>query len=80
MQGPEEDAGLAGKVALISGGGAAGDGIGNGRAAAILLARAGTKVLVADRDLVSAERTVEMIAAEGGTAAAFGGDVTKDAD
>jgi len=41
MQGPEDDAGLAGKVALISGGGAAGDGIGNGRAAAILLARAG---------------------------------------
>jgi NAD(P)-dependent dehydrogenase (short-subunit alcohol dehydrogenase family) len=80
MQGPEEDAGLAGKVALISGGGSAGDGIGNGRAAAILLARAGTKVLVADRDLVSAERTVEMIAAEGGTAAAFGGDVTNEAD
>jgi NAD(P)-dependent dehydrogenase (short-subunit alcohol dehydrogenase family) len=43
MQGPEDDAGLAGKVALISGGGAAGDGIGNGRAAAILLARAGAK-------------------------------------
>ena len=51
MQGPEDDAGLAGKVALISGGGAAGDGIGNGRAAAILLARAGANVLVADRDL-----------------------------
>jgi NAD(P)-dependent dehydrogenase (short-subunit alcohol dehydrogenase family) len=80
MQGPEDDAGLAGKVALISGGGAAGDGIGNGRAAAILLARAGTKVLVADRDLVSAERTVEMITAKGGTAAAFGGDVTDEAD
>jgi NAD(P)-dependent dehydrogenase (short-subunit alcohol dehydrogenase family) len=80
MQGPEDDAGLAGKVALISGGGAAGDGIGNGRAAAILLARAGTKVLVADRDLTSAERTVEMIAAEGGTAAAFGGDVTNEVD
>jgi hypothetical protein len=39
MQGPEDDAGLPGKVALISG--AAGDGIGNGRAAAILLDRAG---------------------------------------
>jgi hypothetical protein len=26
MKGPEDDAGLAGKVALISGGGAAGDG------------------------------------------------------
>ena len=72
MKGPEDDAGLAGKVAMISGGGAAGDGIGNGRAAAILLARAGTKVLVADRDLELAERTVEMIEAEGGTAAAHG--------
>ncbi|WP_038943625.1 SDR family NAD(P)-dependent oxidoreductase, partial [Bradyrhizobium japonicum] len=80
MQGPEDDAGLAGKVALISGGGAAGDGIGNGRAAAILLARAGAKVLVADRDLKLAERTVEMITAEGGTAAAHGGDVTSEAD
>lgn len=50
MQGPEDDAGLAGKVAVTSGGGgAAGDGIGNGRAAAILLARAGARVLVADR-------------------------------
>ena len=43
MKGPEDDAGLAGKVAIVSGGGAAGDGIGNGRAAAILLARAGTQ-------------------------------------
>jgi len=80
MQGPEEDAGLSGKVALISGGGAADDGIGNGRAAAILLARAGTEVVVADRDLRLAERTVEMILAEGGTAAAVAGDVTSEAD
>jgi NAD(P)-dependent dehydrogenase (short-subunit alcohol dehydrogenase family) len=80
MQGAEDDAGLAGKVALIGGGGAAGDGIGNGRAAAILLARAGAKVLVADRDPKLAARTVEMITAEGGTAAAHGGDVTQDGD
>ncbi len=80
MTGPEDDAGLAGKVALISGGGAAGDGIGNGRAAAILLARAGVKVLVADRDLALAERTAEMIRAEGGTAAASASDVTREAD
>src|SRR6516225_1853092 len=78
MTGPEDDDGLAGKVALISGGGAAGDGIGNGRAAAILLARAGTRVLVVDRDGTLAERTVAMIAAEGGTAAAIAGDVTLD--
>jgi NAD(P)-dependent dehydrogenase (short-subunit alcohol dehydrogenase family) len=80
MQGAEEDAGLSGKVALISGGGAAGDGIGNGRAAAILLARAGARVLVADRDIKLAERTVEMIVAEGGAAAAAACDVTKEAD
>jgi NAD(P)-dependent dehydrogenase (short-subunit alcohol dehydrogenase family) len=80
MKGPEEDTGLAGKVAIVSGGGAAGDGIGNGRAAAILLARAGTKVLVADREAKLAERTVEMIASEGGTAAARAGDVTDEAD
>jgi NAD(P)-dependent dehydrogenase (short-subunit alcohol dehydrogenase family) len=80
MQGLEEDSGLMDKVALISGGGAADDGIGNGRAAAMLLARAGAKVLVADRDLKSAERTVEMIAAAGGVAAAHAGDVTNETD
>ncbi|HWX62532.1 SDR family oxidoreductase [Bradyrhizobium sp.] len=80
MIGPEDDDGLAGKVALISGGGAAGDGIGNGRAAAILLARAGAGVLVADHDLELAERTVEMIAEEGGTAVAHCADVTVEAD
>jgi len=80
MKGLEDDEGLAGKVALISGGGAAGDGIGNGRAAAILLARAGTKVMVADRELKLAERTVEMIREEGGTASAIASDVTDEED
>jgi NAD(P)-dependent dehydrogenase (short-subunit alcohol dehydrogenase family) len=72
----EDDTGLAGKTAIIAGGGAAGDGIGNGRATAILLARAGTRVLVVDRDLTLAERTVAMIVAEGGTAAAHKADLT----
>ena len=76
---PEDDAGLAGKVAIIAGGGAAGDGIGNGRAAAILLALAGVRVLVVDRDARLAERTAEMIAAEGGSAAAHAADVTDEA-
>jgi NAD(P)-dependent dehydrogenase (short-subunit alcohol dehydrogenase family) len=78
MKRSEDDAGLAGKVAIISGGGAAGDGIGNGRAAAILLARAGTKVLVADRDLALAQHTVEMIEAEGFEAAALACDATQE--
>jgi len=80
MKGPEDDSGLTGRVAIISGGGAAGDGIGNGRAAAILLARAGAKVMVADLDLGLAERTVEMIEAEGGSAAALACDATREAD
>jgi NAD(P)-dependent dehydrogenase (short-subunit alcohol dehydrogenase family) len=45
----------------------------------MLLARAGTRVLVVDRDLALAVRTVEMIAAEGGTAAAHCADLTDDA-
>ena len=48
-----EDQGLKDKVAIVTGGGAEGDGIGNGRAAAILLARAGAFVLVVDRKLNS---------------------------
>jgi NAD(P)-dependent dehydrogenase (short-subunit alcohol dehydrogenase family) len=76
---PNEEWGLVGKVAIVTGGGAAGDGIGNGRAAAILLARAGSHVLVVDRDLKLAEHTVAMIAAEGGTAVAASYDVTESA-
>src|SRR5690349_19084588 len=65
-----EDFGLKDKVAIVTGGGAAGDGIGNGRAAAILLARAGARVLVVDRELDLARGTVKMITDEGGRAAA----------
>lgn len=75
-----DDLGLAGKVALVTGGGAAGDGIGNGRAAAILLARAGARVVVVDRDEALAARTVEMIKSIGGEAVAFGADVTRSRD
>ena len=73
---PEDDPGLAGRVAIVTGGGAARDGIGNGRAACILLARSGTRVLVVDRDEGLATRTVEMITGEGGTASALAADVT----
>src|SRR5204862_7541622 len=65
--------GLDGKVALVTGGGAAGGGIGNGRAAAILLAKAGARVAAADRDPKHARRTGEMI--EPGAAKASPSDV-----
>src|ERR1700688_4431767 len=66
-----DDLGLSGKVAIVTGGGAPDDGIGNGRAAAILLARAGARVLVVDIVAEAAAQTVAMIAEEGGTAAPF---------
>ena len=75
----KESLGLEGKVAIVAGGGAAGDGIGNGRASAILLSRAGARVFVVDRELALAQRTVEMIEADGGEAAAHEADLTDEA-
>jgi NAD(P)-dependent dehydrogenase (short-subunit alcohol dehydrogenase family) len=72
--------GLEGKVAVVSGGGAAGDGIGNGRAAAILLAMAGARVVVVDRDKALASRTVEMVREGKGEAMALEADVTQSRD
>ncbi len=75
-----DDWGLAGKVAIVTGGGAAGTGIGNGRAAAILLARAGTRVIVVDKALDLADKTVAMIKDDGGLAVALEADLTRDED
>jgi len=76
---------LAGKIALIVGGGADGPPaageelpIGNGRAAAIACARAGASVMVADRVLAAAQATAEQIRAEGGVAAAVSCDVVEE--
>ena len=52
------DLGLKGKVAIVAGGGAVGNGIGNGRAASFLLADAGVNVLVVDKDEVLANKSV----------------------
>lgn len=72
---------LSDKVAIITGAGALGDGIGNARAAAILMAEDGCSIVCVDRDLSSAQRTVEMILAEGkGKAVAIQADVTSLAD
>jgi len=71
---------MSGKVAIVTGGGALDDGIGNGRAAALLLARAGASVAVVDRDKALADRTVEMLVAEGGTGMCIEADVTEEAE
>ena len=71
------DFGLKDKVAIVAGGGAVGKDIGNGRAASILLAEAGAKVLVADKDDALAKNTVQMIKDRGGEAISISGDLTK---
>ena len=71
---------LEGKVALVTGAGSRNEGIGNGRAAAILFAREGAKVLLADRKRDAAEATAAMIRDEGGECAVFEGDVTHEDD
>jgi NAD(P)-dependent dehydrogenase (short-subunit alcohol dehydrogenase family) len=69
------------RVAIVVGAGQSpGEGIGNGRATALTFAREGARVLCVDHHLASAQETVDMIAAKGGTAAAFKADVTKNAE
>ena len=72
---------LDGQAAIVVGGGQTpGQTIGNGRATAITYARAGARVLVADRNLDAAAATVAEITAEGGEAIPFRADVTNEAD
>jgi NAD(P)-dependent dehydrogenase (short-subunit alcohol dehydrogenase family) len=66
---PADATRLAGKVAIVTGAGSRGEGIGNGRAAAILLARRGAKVMLLDLQPEPLEATARMIAAEGGACA-----------
>jgi len=71
---------LEGRVALVVGGGQTeGETIGNGRATALVLARAGAHVVVADRSGSSARDTVDLIETEGGEASAMALEVTDDA-
>ena len=69
------------RIAIVVGAGQSpGEGIGNGRATALTFAREGAKVLCVDHNLASAQETVDMIAAKGGTAVAFKADVTSNDD
>jgi NAD(P)-dependent dehydrogenase (short-subunit alcohol dehydrogenase family) len=71
---------LAGKVAIVTGAGSRAEGIGNGRATAVVFAREGARVLCVDQSKDAAEATRAMIAGEGGEAAVFAADVTRSGD
>jgi NAD(P)-dependent dehydrogenase (short-subunit alcohol dehydrogenase family) len=66
---------LKGKVALITGAG-----MGQGREGALLFAREGARVIVADVDGKAAAETVRLIARKGGQALAVEADVSREAD
>jgi NAD(P)-dependent dehydrogenase (short-subunit alcohol dehydrogenase family) len=72
---------LAGRTAIVVGAGQRpGEGIGNGRATALVFAREGAKVLAVDIDLKSAEETAAIVAEDGGDCIPFAADVTKEAN
>jgi NAD(P)-dependent dehydrogenase (short-subunit alcohol dehydrogenase family) len=72
---------LSGRTVIVSGGGQTpGQTIGNGRATAILFARAGANVFVVDRDAESAGETAREIVSEGGNATAWQADMTVETE
>ena len=71
---------LAGKVAIVTGAGSSGPGIGTGKAISTLFAREGAKVLLADKNVGAAEETLAGIRQDAGDASVFEGDVTQAAD
>jgi NAD(P)-dependent dehydrogenase (short-subunit alcohol dehydrogenase family) len=68
------------KVAIVTGAGSRGEGVGNGKAAAVLFAREGARVVLVDNVLARSEETRSMIEGEGGDCIAFEADVSRDDD
>lgn len=77
LQGADDPASssLTDRVAIVTGAGSRGSGVGNGRAAAILLARRGARVLLLDSVEAAAQQTQNRIDAEGGYSIAMKADV-----
>jgi len=71
---------LDGKVAIVTGAGTRGGGIGNGKACAILYAREGARVIAADLNMELAQATADEIRSMGGDCTPFRADVSKTAD
>jgi NAD(P)-dependent dehydrogenase (short-subunit alcohol dehydrogenase family) len=71
---------LKGKVAIVTGAGSIGPGVGNGKASAIVYAREGARVMLVDLNLKAAEETKRLIDKEGGDCIVFKADVTKASD
>lgn len=71
---------LDGKAIIIAGAASRSEGVGTGKAMAILAAREGARVLLVNRSSERAEELREEIIADGGEAAVFVGDVSTEKD
>ncbi len=72
---------LQGKIAIVTGAGSSpGEGIGNGKAAAIVYAREGAVVMLVDIRVEAAEETKQRIEKEGGKCFVFGANVVQSQD
>ncbi|MFQ6027471.1 MAG: SDR family NAD(P)-dependent oxidoreductase [Dehalococcoidia bacterium] len=80
MQLPPQRLRLEGKVAIVTGAGSSGPGVGTGKATSILFAQEGAKVLLVDRVASQAEATLATIEEAGGQASVFEADVTSAED
>jgi NAD(P)-dependent dehydrogenase (short-subunit alcohol dehydrogenase family) len=72
---------LEGKVAVITGAGQTrGESIGNGRAAALLFAREGAKLMLANRSMPSLDETLTLLRREGFDAECLSADIANEDD
>jgi len=67
---------LAGKIAIVTGAGSSGPGVGTGKAMSVTFAREGAKVVLVDMFEDRARETLEMIESEGGEAAIVQADLS----
>jgi NAD(P)-dependent dehydrogenase (short-subunit alcohol dehydrogenase family) len=77
---PSHTGELDGQVAIVTGAGAQDSGIGNGRAASVLLARAGARVVLVDLDAGRLRETARLIDELGATAISVSADVSREDD
>ena len=77
---PERSPRMEGKVAIVTGAGSSGPGVGNGKAAAVLFAREGAKVLLVDAVRERADETLKIIKDEGGEASVMEANVINAED
>jgi NAD(P)-dependent dehydrogenase (short-subunit alcohol dehydrogenase family) len=71
---------IAGKIAIVTGAGTSGEGMGNGKAAALLFAWEGASISAVDMNEEAARKTADEIVAEGSPAVAIAADVSRSED